>query len=111
MLNETFSVIFKHCDYVESWQGALDVSLPGVPTSSRVAASTASEQQPPQPFKETKPEAIPLTVMKLQTRAEASTASVWRLLRAEAVILVAKIIPAPQPLIPLSSNLRLATNF
>ena len=72
------------------------MSLPGVPTSSRVAASTASaasEQQPPQPFKETKPEAIPLTVMKLQTRAEASTAS--EAAATEAVILVAKIIPAP----------------
>ena len=72
------------------------MSLPGVPTSSRVAASTASaasEQQPPQPFKETKPEAIPLTVMKLQTRAEASIAS--EAAATEAVILVAKIIPAP----------------
>ena len=71
------------------------MSLPGVPTSSRVAASTASaasEQQPPQPFKETKPEAIPLTVMKLQTRAEASTAS--EAAATEAVILVAKMIPA-----------------
>ena len=62
-------------------------------SSTASAASTAaSEAQQQQPFKETKPEAIPLTVMKLQTRAEASTAS--EAAATEAVILVAKIIPA-----------------
>ena len=69
-----FSCIFHQDSLVErhekrtgertqSWQGALDVSLPGVPTSW-------SKAQQLQPFKETKPEAIPLTVMKLQTWVE-----------------------------------------